>query len=249
MAGHSQFKNIMHRKGAQDAKKAKLLSKVTREIISACKTGAPDPAMNPRLRAAIQWAREENMPRDKIEAAVKRGSGSVDTDNYEPMRYEGYGPGGTAVLIEGSTDNPNRTVAEIRHAFSRNGGNLGASNSVAWMFDRKGQIVLAESKRSEDEAMEAALESGASDFTAEDGIFLVSTEPTDIHAVEAELKRKGWQIESSEIEMIPKNLVAAESEEARKVLRLIEMLEELDDVSKVFSNLDPAVLDLEEEGA
>ncbi len=249
MAGHSKWKQIKHKKAVTDARRAQAWTKLIREITVAAKAGGGDPDGNARLRKAIDDGKAANMPNDNIERAIKKGTGELEGASYDEVTYEGYGPGGTAVLIEGSTDNPNRTVAEIRHAFSRNGGNLGASNSVAWMFDRKGQIVLAESNRSEDEAMEAALESGASDFAVEDGIFLVSTEPNDIHAVAEELKRKGWQIESSEIEMIPKNLVAAEAGEAGKVLRLIEMLEELDDVSKVFSNLDPAVLDLEGEEA
>ncbi len=249
MAGHSKWKQIKRKKAVTDSRRAQAWTKLIREITVAAKAGGGDPDGNARLRKAIDDGKAANMPNENIERAIKKGTGELEGASYDEVTYEGYGPGGTAVLIEGSTDNPNRTVAEIRHAFSRNGGNLGASNSVAWMFDRKGQIVLADSGRSEDEAMEAALEAGASDFSAEDGIFVVSTEPNDIHAVEAELKKNGWKIESSEIEMLPKNLVAAESEEARKVLRLIEMLEELDDVSKVFSNLDLSAIDLEEEGA
>ncbi|HRP07603.1 MAG TPA: YebC/PmpR family DNA-binding transcriptional regulator, partial [Gemmatimonadales bacterium] len=198
---------------------------------------------------AVDYAKAVNMPWDNIERAIKKGTGELEGAVYEEVTYEGYGPGGTALLIAGSTDNPNRTVAEIRHAFSRNGGNLGATNSVAWMFERSGQIVIPAAGRSEDQAMEDALDAGASDFVHDNDLFVVSTAPTDFHAVMDALKAKGYSIESSELAMVAQNLVKVESAEGQKVLKLIDVLEELDDVSKVFTNLDFDALELEEAGA
>ncbi len=249
MAGHSKWKQIKHKKAATDAKRASAWTKVIREITVAAKAGGGDPAGNPRLRKAIDDAKAVNMPNDNIERAVKKGTGELEGATYEEVTYEGYGPGGTALLIEGSTDNPNRTVAEIRHAFSRNGGNLGTSNSVAWMFERRGEIVLPVAGRAEEQAMDDALEAGASDFSRDGDIFVVSTEPNDFHAVMDALKAKGYAIESSELAMVPQNVVRLEQAEGQKVLKLIEVLEELDDVSKVFSNLDFDALELEEAGA
>jgi YebC/PmpR family DNA-binding regulatory protein len=183
----------------------------------------------------------------EITVAAKAGGG--EGASYEEVMYEGYGPGGTAILIEGSTDNANRTVAEIRHAFSRNGGNLGATNSVAWMFDRKGQIAIPTGKIPEEKAMEDALDAGASDFTADGDYYIVSTEPNDFHAVIDALKARGYVPETAEIEMVPKNLVRPEAADAQKLLKLIEVLEDLDDVSKVFTNLDVDAVELEEAGA
>src|SRR5579884_3632902 len=167
MAGHSQFKNIMHRKGAQDAKRAKIFPKILREIITASKTGIPDPATNPRLRAAVIKARQENMPRDKIEDAIKRGSGQINTENYEEVRYEGYGPGGVAVIVEALTDNRNRTASEVRAAFTKAGGSLGETGSVGFMFDHVGEIVYPVAAASTDDMLEAAIEAGASDVESD----------------------------------------------------------------------------------
>jgi len=249
MAGHSKWKQIKHKKAATDAKRASAWTKVIREITVAAKAGGGDPGGNPRLRKAIDDAKAANMPWDNIERAIKKGTGELEGAVYEEVTYEGYGPGGTALLIETSTDNANRTVAEVRHAFSRNGGNLGASNSVAWMFDRKGEIVLLAGGRSENQAMEDALDAGASDFTRDNDLYVVSTSPTDFHAVMDRLKAKGYQVESSELAMVAQNLVKLEQAEAQKVLKLIDVLEELDDVSKVFTNLDFDALELEEAGA
>lgn len=238
MAGHSKWKQIKRKKAVTDQRRASAWTKLIREITVAAKAGGGDPGGNPRLRLAIDTARAANMPNDNIDRAIKKGTGELEGASYEEVVYEGYGPGGTAILIEGSTDNANRTVAEVRHAFSRNGGNLGASNSVAWMFDRKGQLVLDAGTRDEDRAMEDALEAGAEDFVHEGDHFLVSTAPNDLHLVQEGLKGRGYAIESAEIAMVPKNLVKVDGAEAERVFKLIEALEELDDVSKVFSNFD-----------
>lgn len=249
MAGHSKWKQIKHKKAVTDARRASAWTKVIREITVAAKAGGGDPDGNPRLRKAVDDAKAVNMPWDNIDRAIKKGTGELEGAIYEEVTYEGYGPGGTAILIEASTDNPNRTVAEVRHAFSRNGGNLGASNSVAWMFDRKGQVVLLAAGKSEEQAMEDALDAGASDFERDNDLYVVSTAPSDFHAVMDQLKAKGYQIESSDLAMVAQNLVKLESAEAQRVLKLIEVLEELDDVSKVFTNLDFDALELEEAGA
>jgi YebC/PmpR family DNA-binding regulatory protein len=211
---------------------------VIREITIAAKAGGGDPGGNPRLRTAIDAAKAVNMPADNIDRAVKKGTGELEGTIYEEVTYEGYGPGGAAVIIEASTDNANRTVAEIRHAFTRHGGNLGSSNSVTWMFDRKGQIYLDAARSDEDTTLEAALDSGAEDFAREGEQYLVSTTPHDFHLVRDALVAKRYQIESAEIAMVPKNTVKVEGKQAQQMLKLMEVLEELDDVSKVFSNFD-----------
>ena len=238
MAGHSHFKNVMRRKGAQDAKKAKVLTKVQREIISACKSGMPDPNSNPRLRAAIQWAREENMPRDRIEAAVKRGSGNIDTDNYETMRYEGYGPGGTALIVQALTDNRNRTASDIRSAFTKFGGNLGESGRVSFMFDYVGRIMYPAAAASEDAMFEAALDAGA-DNCESDG----RGPRHHLFAPKASspCARAGEKIRRARLRQA---YMAAEKHRHRqrragqKLLKLIDMLEDNDDVQDVFSNFE-----------
>ena len=248
MAGHSKWKSIKHKKAVTDSRRAGTWTKVIREITVAAKAGGGDPGGNPRHRKAIDDAKAVNMPGDNIERAIKKGTGELEGVSYEEVTYEGYGPGGTALIIEASTDNPNRTVAEVRHAFSRNGGNLGATNSVAWMFNRRGEIILAADKRSEDTVMEDALEAGASDFTRDGDLYVVTTEPNDFLGVLDALKAKGYVVESSELAMIAQNLVRPEQGDAQKVLKLIDVLEELDDVSKVFTNLDYDALELEEAG-
>lgn len=238
MAGHSKWKQIKRQKAINDAKRASSWTKVIREITVAAKAGGGDPDGNPRLRLAIEQARAENMPKENIERAVKKGTGELEGQSYEELTYEGYGPGGTAIFIEATTDNPNRTVAEIRYVFSRNGGNLGATGSVAWMFDRKGQIYLDASRREEDRALEDALDAGAEDFARDGDQYVVSTAPTEFHAVQDALRAKGYAIESAELAMVPKNTVKVEGAEAEKLIKLMDALEELDDVSKVFSNFD-----------
>jgi YebC/PmpR family DNA-binding regulatory protein len=249
MAGHSKWKTTKRKKAVTDSRRAQVWTKLIREITVAAKAGGGDPSGNARLRKAIDDGRAANMPNENIERAVKKGTGELEGASYEEFIYEGYGPGGAAMLIEGSTDNPNRTVAEIRHAFSRNHGNLGASNSVLWMFEKKGQILIPVGTTPEDKAMEDALDAGASDFVADGDYYVISTEPNTFHAVMDALKQRGYTAESSEIEMVPKNVVKLEAADAEKLLKLVDALEELDDVSKVFTNLDLDAVELEEAGA
>jgi YebC/PmpR family DNA-binding regulatory protein len=238
MAGHSKWKQIKRKKAVTDAKRGALFTRLIREITIAAKAGGGDAAGNPRLRTAIDAAKAENMPSDNIERAVKKGTGELEGVQYQEVTYEGYGPGGAAILIEATTDNPNRTVAEIRHQFSRNGGNLGAANSVSWMFDRKGQILLDAAKVDEDTAMEAALDAGADDFQRDADSYVVTTPAVRFHAVQDALTKKRLPIQSAELALIPKSTVKVEGADAKKLLNLMEALEELDDVAKVSSNFD-----------
>jgi len=249
LAGHSKWKTIKRKKAITDSRRASSWTKLIREITVAAKAGGGDPGANARLRKAIEDGKAGNMPGENIERAIKKGTGELEGASYEEVMYEGYGPGGTAIMIEGSTDNPNRTVAEIRHAFSRQGGNLGATNSVAWMFDRKGQIVVPVGKVSEEKAMEDALDAGASDFVADGEYYIISVDPAEFHAVTDALRAKGYAPEAAEVEMIARNTVRPEAAEAQKLIKLIDALEELDDVSKVFTNADPEALELEDADA
>ena len=248
MSGHSKWSTIKRKKALTDNRRASAWTKLIREITVAAKAGGGDPGSNARLRKAIDDARAGNMPNDNIERAIKKGTGELAGASYEEFTYEGYGAGGTAILIEGSTDNANRTVAEVRHAFSRNNGNLGTTNSVAWMFEKKGQVLIPVARIPEETAMEDALDAGASDFAADGDLYVVTTEPNQFHAVMDALKAKGYRPESSEIAMVPKNVVKLAPADARRVLQLIDALEELDDVSKVFTNLDVDAVELEEAG-
>jgi YebC/PmpR family DNA-binding regulatory protein len=238
MAGHSKWKQIKRKKAITDAKRASSWTKVIREITVAARSGGGDPGGNPRLRTAIDAAKAVNMPGDNIDRAIKKGTGELEGSVYEELTYEGYGPGGAAIFIEATTDNANRTVAEVRHAFSRNGGNLGATNSVAWMFDRKGQIYVDAAKHDEDSALEAALEAGAEDFEREGDQYIVTTVPSAFHSVQDALRSRGFPFEAAELAMVPKNTVRVEGSDAERIVRLMDALEELDDVSKVFSNFD-----------
>ena len=249
MAGHSKWKQIKHKKAATDNKRSAVWAKCIREITVAAKAGGGDPGGNPRLRTAIDAARAVNMPNDNIERAIKKGTGELAGESYEEITYEGYGPGGAAILIEVTTDNANRTVAEVRHAFTRSGGNLAASNSVAWMFERKGQIVLDATKYPEDQLLEAALDAGAEDFAREGDQYLVTTAPMELHAVQDALRAKKYAVESAELAMVPRSTVKVEGGDAVRLLRLMEALEDLDDVSKVFSNFDIDAATLAEAGA
>jgi YebC/PmpR family DNA-binding regulatory protein len=238
MAGHNKWKQIKRKKAITDAKRASSWTKVIREITVAARSGGGDPGGNPRLRTAIDAARAVNMPGENIDRAVKKGTGELEGSVYEELTYEGYGPGGAAIFIEATTDNPNRTVAEIRHAFSRNAGNLGATNSVAWMFDRKGQIYLDATRYDEDATLEAALDAGAEDFIREGDQLVITTTPAAFHAVQDALRARKLEIESAELTMVPRNTVKVEGADAERILRLMEVLEELDDVSRVSSNFD-----------
>ena len=238
MAGHSKWKQIKHYKAAADAKRGALFTKLIREITMAAKQGGGDPNGNARLRVAIEAARAKSMPKENIERAIKKGTGELAGETYSEVTYEGYGPAGVAVIVEAVTDNPNRTVAEIRHKFSRAGGNLGAANSVSWMFDRKGQIYIDAASRDEDSVMEAALEAGAEDFARDGDRFIVTTDPSQLHAVRDALQAKGLTADEAAIEWIPKNTVRVEGKEAKSLVKLLEALEDLDDVQKVEGNFD-----------
>ncbi|WP_018950270.1 YebC/PmpR family DNA-binding transcriptional regulator [Thioalkalivibrio sp. ALMg11] len=238
MAGHSKWANIQHRKNAQDAKRGKLFTKLIREITVAARHGGSDPETNPRLRLAIDKALGANMTRDTIERAAKRGAGESDGDNVEEIRYEGYGPGGAAILVDCMTDNRNRTVAEVRHAFSKMGGNLGTDGSVAYLFQNKGVIRFAPGL-DEEVVMEAALEGGAEDVQVEDdGSIEVITEPDTYQDVRAALAERELQPEDAEVTWRPETLAPLDGETAESILKLLDMLDDLDDVQNVFTNAD-----------
>jgi YebC/PmpR family DNA-binding regulatory protein len=238
MAGHSKWKQIKHYKAATDKKRGALFTKLIREITMAAKLGGGDPGGNPRLRLAIDTARSSSMPKENIERAVKKGTGELEGVNYQEVTYEGYGPAGVALLIDTVTDNPTRTVADVRAKMSRLGGNLGTPNSVAWMFDKKGQIYVDASKISEDALMEKALDAGAEDVAREDERFLITTAPTEFHAVQDGLRKAGVEIAEAELAMVPKNTVAVAGEDAKALFKLLETVEDLDDVQKVWANFD-----------
>lgn len=236
MAGHSKWANIKHRKAAQDAKRGKIFTKLIREITVAARMGGGVIEDNPRLRIAVDKALTQNMTKDTIERAIKRGAGGDDADDLEELTYEGYGPGGVAILIEAMTDNKNRTVAEIRHAFSKAGGNLGTDGSVAYLFTKRGEISLSRGV-DEDAVMEAALEAGADDvLSLESGAFEVITTPETFSEVKSALEQAGLLPENAELTMSPATKVDMDLELAEKVLRLIDHLEDLDDVQNVYSN-------------
>jgi len=238
MAGHSQFKNIMVRKGKQDAKRGKVFTKIIREIITAAKSGMPDPNVNPRLRGAIQWAREENMPRDKIEAAIKRGAGNSDADNFESIRYEGYGAGGVAVIVQALTDNRNRTAPDIRSTFVKNGGNMGDPGSVAFMFDYVGMIYYPASAATEDAMLEAAIDAGADNCESDSEGHTVTTSPEGFLGVREALDNKFGAAASAKLTWQPKITSSVNEEQAKQIIKLIDTLEDNDDVQDVFSNAD-----------
>lgn len=236
MAGHSKWANIQHRKGRQDAKRGKLFTKLIREVTIAAKLGGGDPDANPRLRAAIDSAKSQSMPKDTIERAVKRGAGDDDSGNLEEIRYEGYGPGGVAVMVDCMTDNKNRTVAEVRHAFSKYGGNLGTDGSVSYIFNKVGLISYA-SGTDEDALMEAALEAGAEDIISnEDGSIDVITNPDQLVDVKDALVEANHEPENAEVTMQASTSSELEQKGAESMLRLLDVLEDLDDVQKVYSN-------------
>ena len=238
MAGHSKWKQIKHYKAATDAKRGAMFTKLIREITVAAKFGGGDPDGNPRLRTAIENAKAQSMPKENIERAVKKGTGELEGVEYVEVVYEAYGPGGVALMIQALTDNPTRTVAEIRAKLSRGGGNLGTANSVAFMFDRKGQIYVPGRGLDEDTAMERALDAGAEDFAREDDTFAVTTSPADLHAVKASLEKAGLVAERAELAWLPKSTVRVEGASADALLKLLETLEELDDVQKVDANFE-----------
>jgi YebC/PmpR family DNA-binding regulatory protein len=235
MAGHSKWANIQHRKGRQDAKRGKIFTRLIKEITVAARMGGGDPDMNPRLRLAVDKAYENNMPKDNIERAIKRGSGDLDGVNYEEIRYEGYGINGAAVIVDCLTDNRVRTVAEVRHAFTKHGGNLGGEGSVAFLFKHCGQLLYAPGT-SEEKLMDAALEAGADDVVAhEDGSLEVLTSPHDFAAVKAKLEKAGFKAELAEVTMKPGNETEMSGEDAGRMQKLLDALEGLDDVQDVYT--------------
>ncbi|ACL69985.1 YebC/PmpR family DNA-binding transcriptional regulator [Halothermothrix orenii] len=241
MAGHSKWANIKHKKAKEDRKRGKLFSKLSKMITVAAREGGGDPEMNPDLRLAIQKAKDNNMPNDNIERAIKRGTGELEGVKYEKFVYEGYGPGGVALYLELMSDNRNRTAAEIRHVLSKNGGNLGESGCVSWMFKRRGQLIvdLNESDFDEDELMLEALEAGAEDVVTEDNLLTIYTDPSDFEEVRKQLEEQGIKFSSADIAMVPENNVNVDDKStAKKVLKLMDALEDHDDVQEVYSNFD-----------
>ncbi|MCI6663207.1 MAG: YebC/PmpR family DNA-binding transcriptional regulator [Spirochaetia bacterium] len=238
MSGHSKWATIKHAKGAADAKRGQLFTKFIKEISIAARMGGGDPASNPRLRTAILKARAANMPKDNIERAIKKGTGELGGASYEEKLYEGYGPGGVAILVEVLTDNNNRAAANVRNIFSKSGGNLGATGSVAYMFNRKGVIEYDAEVVSEDEVMDVALEAGADDIVTEDGIITVTTDPANFESILEVLQGKGYESVSAEVAMVPDMYSAVDNETATKLQKLIDRLEEDDDVQNVYTNAD-----------
>jgi len=239
MSGHSKWHTIKHKKGATDAKRGKAFTKLIKEITVAARTGGSgDVDSNARLRKAVTDAKGQNMPNDTIDRAIKRGTGELEGVNYEEITYEGYGIGGVAVLIETMTDNRNRTVAELRHLFSKNGGNLGEAGSVAWMFDKKGLIVVDKEAKSEDELFEIAIEAGADDVQDEGEVFEIYTAPDTFETVNQAVKAAKIEPQVAEVSMIPQNYIALTGDDARKMLKLFEAIEDHDDVQNVYANFD-----------
>jgi YebC/PmpR family DNA-binding regulatory protein len=238
MAGHSQFKNIMYRKGAQDAKRAKVFTKIIRELTVAARTGLPDPAANPRLRAAVIAAREANMPKDTMERAIKRGAGGDDNTSYDEVRYEGYGPGGVALIIEALTDNRNRTAGEIRTALAKHGGNLGETKSVSFMFERKGVIGYPAKTASADGMFDAALEAGADNVESDSDGHEIMTAPEDFAGVRDALEAKFGPAREAKLQWRPLNTIPVEGDAADSLLKLIDVLEDNDDVQVVSANFE-----------
>ncbi|BBO90287.1 YebC/PmpR family DNA-binding transcriptional regulator [Desulfosarcina ovata] len=238
MSGHNKWSSIKHRKGAQDAKRGKIFTKLIKEITVAARTGGGDIEANPRLRTAVAAAKAENMPKDNIERAIKKGTGELEGVSYEESSYEGYGPGGTAILVESLTDNKNRAVAEIRHIFNKYGGNMGENGCVAWMFDKKGYFNVDKADADEEKLMEVALDAGAEDVREDDDCFEVITAPEDFEAVQAALDSAGITYSDEEVTMLPQNMSPLSGNEAERMLKLMDAMEDCDDVQKVYTNAD-----------
>ena len=238
MSGHSKWSSIKHKKGITDARRGKVFSKLIKEITVAARTGGGDPSGNPRLRTAILAAKSENMPKDNIERAIKKGTGELEGVNYEESIYEGYGPGGAAVLIESVTDNKNRAVADIRHIFSKCGGNLGENGCVSWMFDSKGYIDVEKKAVDEDKLMEMAIEAGAEDVREDNNSFEIITEPDDFESVKTAIDNASIPYVVAEITMLPRTMLELKGKQAEQMIKLMETLEDCDDVQKVYTNAD-----------
>jgi YebC/PmpR family DNA-binding regulatory protein len=240
MAGHSKWKNIRIRKGKQDAIRGKMFTKISREIIVAAKMGGGDPGMNPRLRVAVDKAREASMPAENIKRSIARGTGEIEGADYEEITYEGYGPSGAAIILEVYTENRNRTVAEVQHAFSKNGGNLAENGSVAWQFKHAGEIVVPPEGVDEDELTLAALEAGAEDVVSDEDGFNIYTAVSDLHSVSTELEKAGYKIGEASLTYLPTNKAELNQEDQVKLLRLLDALDDLDDVQETYVNVDIA---------
>jgi YebC/PmpR family DNA-binding regulatory protein len=249
MSGHSKWHTIKHKKGALDAKRGKLFTKLIREMTIAARIGGGDPDANPRLRTAVDKAKAANMPADNITRAIKKGTGELEGTTYEELQLEGFGPGGVAILVEGSTDNRNRTVSEIRHLFTKNGGNLGGAGSVAYMFKPKGVIAIAADKTSEEKLMEIALEAGADDIESESQGFTVYTTQHSFEAVRDAIKKAGIEPDEAEVKKLADNNVALEGAKAQQLLKLVEALDDHDDVQNVWDNSDISEKEMEEAAA
>jgi YebC/PmpR family DNA-binding regulatory protein len=249
VAGHSKWAQIKRKKAVTDKRRGQHFTRLGREITVAARSGGGDPNFNPRLRLAVDTAKAANMPNDNIDRAIKKGTGELEGVDYQEIAYEGYGPAGVALYIEAVTDNANRTVAEIRHVLSRNGGSLGASGSVAWQFERKGQILVDASKYDEELTLMAALEAGATDMDRDGDTYTVSTDVSSFHAVQEGLQKQGIQFQAAELAMVPKTTMHVDGADVPKLLKLLEAIEELEDVQKVYSNLDIDEAALAEAGA
>lgn len=246
MSGHSKWANIKHKKGKMDALRGKITTKISREITIAVKNGGADPSGNMRLKLALQKARENNVPKENIQRAIQKGQGSLDGSSYEEIMYEGYGPAGVAVMLDIMTDNRNRTAADIRHIFSKNGGNLGESGCVSWMFAKKGVFIVEKDSAEEETLMMLVLDAGADDFSAEGEEYEILTDPEQFEAVQQALETNNIAIVSAELSMVPQTTVALSGDDAAKVMRLLEVLEEHDDVQEVYTNADLPEEDEEE---
>ena len=238
MSGHSKWSSIKHKKGAADAKRGKIFTRLIKEITVAARIGGGDSDGNPRLRSAVAAAKSENMPKENIERAIKKGTGELEGVAYEEISYDGYGPGGVAVLVDCLTDNKNRAVAEVKHLFERHGGNLGEPGCVSWLFEKKGLIVIDKGEVDEEQLMELALESGAEDVRDEESVFEVVTGPSDFESVKKAMEDGKISYSVAEISMIPKNLVKVEGKKAKQLLNLMQGLEDNEDVSHIYSNFD-----------
>ena len=238
MSGHSKWHTIKHKKGAADAKRGKIFTRIIKELSVAARGGGGDPGMNPRLRTLIAEAKANNMPREDIERAIRRGTGEEPGVSYEEIMYEGYGPGGVALLIQSLTDNKNRTVGEIRHLLAKYNGNLGAENSVAWMFARKGQVVVEKAKADEEKLLNAALDAGADDMNDDGSAWEIVSPPDTFEAVREAVKKLGIEPATAEVAMIPQNYVKLQGKEAQQMLKLMEALDDHDDVQHVWANFD-----------
>jgi YebC/PmpR family DNA-binding regulatory protein len=246
MAGHSKWANIKHRKAAQDAKKGKIFTKIARELTVAAKQGGGDPDANSRLRLALDKARLANMPRDNVDRAIKKGTGEGSEQSYEDITYEAYGPGGVAILIKVLTDNRNRSITDVRYAVTKRGGSMAEAGSVSWQFDMKGVIEVDAEKINENDIMELAIEAGAEDVATADGLYSVVTAPADFETVLQAIETRGLTPEYAEVTMKPKNTITVSSDDAKKIIIMVDALEDLDDVQDVYGNYDIDVVALED---